>query len=234
MTSRGPNLPYRIVAGVVPSASAWLVASAKIAGATFAPDEPQLFSSFMEIIDQRPMFDSVVINVPIGYLDSDDLHLRTCDRIAKELLGARGNVITHTPSRAAIMDPNHTHENLDAVTIMMLPRYREVATEMAPYRQRQIYQGHPELSFLEMNGGVPMKYGRFTGAGHNERRDLLIHKMQGVERVLDVEIDRVRWHHLQEAAALMWSARRAFTRTARRIPLDPEWDSEGLRMEYVY
>jgi predicted RNase H-like nuclease len=219
---------------VVPSASAWLVASAKIAGATFAPDEPKLYSSFMEIVDERPMFDAVVINVPVGYLDSEELHLRTCDQMAKELLGPRGNVIMHTPSRAAIMDPEHPHDNLDAVTVMMLPRYREVATEMAPYRQRQIYEGHPELSFLEMNGGVPMRYGRFTGAGHNERRNLLVQKMQGIERVLDVEIDRVKWHHLQEAAALMWSARRAFTRTARRIPLDPEWDSEGLRMEYVY
>jgi predicted RNase H-like nuclease len=51
--------------------------------------------------------------------------------------------------------------------------------------------------------------------------------------VLDAEIEGVREHHLIDAAVLVWSARRAFTHTARRLPFEPEWDSEGLRMEYV-
>jgi predicted RNase H-like nuclease len=114
-----------------------------------------------------------------------------------------------------------------------MPRYRDVANEMSPYRQRQVYEGHPELSFFQLNGGVPMQHQRFRLAGQEERRKLLISKLNGIERVLNFEIDRVRPHQLIDAAVLVWSARRAFTHTARRLPYEPEWDSEGLRMEYV-
>ena len=78
-----------------------------------------------------------------------------------------------------------------------------------------------------------MKYHKFREAGRVERRNLLVSKLNGIERILDAEIDRVRPHHLIDAAVLMWSARRAFTHTAKRVPFDPEWDMEGLRMEYV-
>jgi hypothetical protein len=31
----------------------------------------------------------------------------------------------------------------------------------------------------------------------------------------------------------MWTARRILGRAMTRLPLDPEWDSQGLRMELV-
>jgi len=33
------------------------------------------------------------------------------------------------------------------------------------------------------------------------------------------------------AAAFLWTARRIFAHAAIRIPEDPEWDEQGLRME---
>jgi predicted RNase H-like nuclease len=39
--------------------------------------------------------------------------------------------------------------------------------------------------------------------------------------------------HLLDAAACLWTARRVAARAATRIPMDPEWDSQGLRMEIV-
>jgi predicted RNase H-like nuclease len=48
-----------------------------------------------------------------------------------------------------------------------------------------------------------------------------------------VELPFVRPKHLNDAAALMWTARRVFGRAARRLPKEAEWDSEGLRMEIV-
>jgi hypothetical protein len=32
---------------------------------------------------------------------------------------------------------------------------------------------------------------------------------------------------------LLWTARRIFARAGTRLPTDPEWDEEGLRMEFV-
>ena len=39
--------------------------------------------------------------------------------------------------------------------------------------------------------------------------------------------------HLLDVAAFVWTARRIFARAAIRIPQDPEWDEQGLRMEIV-
>jgi predicted RNase H-like nuclease len=104
---------------------------------------------------------------------------------------------------------------------------------MSPFRQRQVYEGNPELSFYQLNGGIAMVHQKFREAGRIERRTLLESKLNGITRVLDAEIEGVREHHLIDAAILVWSARRAYTHTARRLPFEPEWDSEGLRMEYV-
>ncbi len=230
---RGPELPYKLVAGVTPSAGQWLVASAKVSGATFAPEEPRLIRTFSLVLDERPSFDAIVINAPVGYPSGVDLGFRICDREAKELLGPRGNVITAVPGRRVFNRADMSVEGLDAITQVLMPRYRDVANEMSPFRQRQVYEGHPELSFFQLNGGVPMKLQRFRQAGQEERRKLLVAKLNGIERVLNYEIDRVRPHQLIDAAVLVWSARRAYTHTARRLPFEPEWDSEGLRMEYV-
>ena len=233
ITRRGPELPYKLVAGVTPSAGQWLVASAKVSGATFAPEEPRLIATFSLVLDERPTFDAILINAPIGYPIGVDLGFRTCDREARELLGSRGNVITAVPGRRVLGKADMSVEGLDAVTQVLMPRYRNVASEMSPFRQRQVYEGHPELSFFQLNGGVPMQHQRFREAGREERRQLLISKLNGIERVLNIEIEGVKPHQLIDAAVLVWSARRAFTHTARRLPYDPEWDSEGLRMEYI-
>ena len=41
---------------------------------------------------------------------------------------------------------------------VLLRRYREVAAEMAPYRQRTVFEVHPELSFFQLNGDVPLRW----------------------------------------------------------------------------
>jgi predicted RNase H-like nuclease len=209
------------------------VASAKVSGATFSPEEPRLIPTFSRVLDERPTFDAIVINAPIGYLTDIDLGFRTCDREARELLGIHGNVITAVPGRSVFREGRTFVEGLDAVTQVLLPRYRDVANEMSPFRQRQVYEGNPELSFFQLNGGVAMVHQKFREAGRIERRTLLESKLNGITRVLDAEVEGVREHHLIDAAVLVWSARRAYTHTARRLPFEPEWDSEGLRMEYV-
>jgi predicted RNase H-like nuclease len=126
-----------------------------------------------------------------------------------------------------------TGDHLDAVTNVLLRRYREVAAEMAPYRQRTVFEAHPELSFFQINGDVPLRWSKKFEAGLEERRTLLKKRIPGVERVLEAEFDEVPLSHLLDVAAMLWTARRIFARAGTRLPSDPEWDEQGLRMEFV-
>jgi predicted RNase H-like nuclease len=231
----GPDLGYAIVAGVTPCPKGWLVASAKLSGSTFAVEAPRVFASIMDILDERPSFSVISINAPIGYLDEPVPGGRTCDRQARALLGPhRGAGVRSAPSRGVLQsDIDKNVAPLDAVSRQLLPRFREVEVQMAPYLQRTVYEAHPELSFYQLNGDVPLQWSKRLEPGRAERRKLLEAKMPGVERVLDARLPSVRASHLMDAAGVLWTARRIAARAATRLPADPEWDSQGLRMEIM-
>ncbi len=231
---RGPDLPYSLVAGVTPCGPAWLVAAAKLQGTIFAPEDPQLIKPFSEVLDQRPSYSVIALNAPVGYLDHRALGGRTCDREARALLGPkRGSSIQSAPVRSATNDIEFVDEHLDAISRTLLPRYREVAAEMAPFRQRTVYEVHSDLTFYELNGGQPLEYPKHTEAGFKERQDLLVAKFPGVDRILSADLPGASPAHLLDVAAFVWTARRVFARAATRTPADPEWDEQGLRMEIV-
>ena len=64
-------------------------------------------------------------------------------------------------------------------------------------------------------------------------RALLETKLPGALRIIDAEVPGATPSHLLDAAAILWTARRIFAKAAVRIPSDPEWDEQGLRMEIV-
>lgn len=233
---RGPELPYDLVAGVKPCATGWLVAVAKLHGTTFAPEDPKVVGTFIEVIDQRPAFKTIALNVPIGYLEEHVAGGRTCDREARALVGPRrGAAVPSAPMRrqveAGVADGSA--EGLSAVAAKLLPRYREVAAEMAPYLQRSIYEVNSELSFFQLNDDQPLRWSKRSAQGQQERRELLARRIPGGERIFDAKIDRIPYSHFLDVAAFMWTARRIFARAGVRVPQDPQWDESGLRMEIV-
>jgi predicted RNase H-like nuclease len=74
--------------------------------------------------------------------------------------------------------------------------------------------------------------------GRDERRIILEKKVPGVNKILETPLEDefagVKIEKLYDASALLATARRVFTKSAKRIPTDGEWDSDGLRMEFVY
>jgi predicted RNase H-like nuclease len=234
-TRGGPELGYAIVAGVTPCPKGWLVASAKLSGSTFAVEAPRVFASIIDILDERPSFSVVAINAPIGYLDEPRLGGRTCDRLARALLGRhRGAGVHSAPTRTLLQsDIDKSVAPVDAVSRQLLPRFREVEIQMAPYLQRTVYEAQPELSFFQLNGDRPLQWSKRLEPGRAERRKLLEAKMPGVERVLEAKLPTVRVSHLTDAAGVLWTARRIAAKAATRLPTDPEWDSQGLRMEIM-
>ena len=78
-----------------------------------------------------------------------------------------------------------------------------------------------------------MQWSKQSEKGLEERRELLEAKFPGVDRILSAELPGASLAHLLDVAAFVWTARRIFARAAIRIPQDPEWDEQGLRMEIV-
>ena len=232
---RGPELPYSVVAGVVPFSRGWLVASAKSQGSNFAPEPPKTYATFLDVLDERPTFAAIVIYAPIGYRNTPDDGPRKCDVQARALLGVRGAAIRNAPSRAVLSGAVDWREGrVDAVTAMMLPKYREVAVEMSPFRQRVVYEGNPELSFYELIHETPLGYSKLREMGREERLEILLDRMPGIAKVTEAELPGVQKKHLYDAAALLSTARRVQGRAAKRLPDEAEWDSDGVRMEIVY
>ena len=231
---RGPNLPYSLVAGVTPCRGGWLVASAKLQGTIFAPEDPVRIDTFIDVVDMRPGYSTIALNAPVGGLDRAIVGGRACDREARQILGRRGSAVKSAPVRIDTQNRiDLLPEHLDAVSRTLLPRYQEVANEMAPYRQRTIYEVNTDLSFYQMNDDVPMQWSKRSEKGIAERRALLEAKVPGSLRIIDAEVPGATMSHLLDAAAILWTARRIFARAGIRIPRDPEWDEQGLRMEIV-
>ena len=231
---RGPNLPYSLVAGVTPCRGGWLVAAAKLQGTIFAPEDPARVDTFIDVVDMRPSFSIIALNAPVGGLDRAQVGGRTCDREARALLGRRAAAVKSAPVHVESREgtdllPDH----IDAISRTLLPRYQEVAREMAPFRQRTIYEVNAELSFYQLNGEAPTQWGKHSAKGIEERRALLEAKIPGALRVIDAEVPGATPSHLLDVAAILWTARRIFAKAGVRIPSDPEWDEQGLRMEIV-
>jgi predicted RNase H-like nuclease len=203
-----------------------------------SPEEPQVLPTLADVLDYRPSFEILALHAPIGLLDEERPGGRSCDRQVRRLLGPRrGAAIMSAPSRRLVVKGTVTGtrelEGLSAVAKVLLPRYREVVKEIQPYRQRSVFEVHPEATFHQLNGDKPLQYSKNTIHGRTERRALLGGAFSGIERVLDARIRGIRQRHLIDAAACLWTTRRIASRAIVRLPLDPEWDSEGLRMEIV-
>ena len=211
------------------------MASARMHGSVFAQEVPRVFESFIEVLSEKPAFSVLVVNAPIGFLETPEMGARTCDREVREILGRRGAAVHNAPSRAVLRNEITWHAGgIDAVTATLLPRYREVAADMSPFRQRVVFEGHPELSFFQLNRDNPLGTSKKIEPGLEERSEILESRMPGILAVLKADVGTVPTKHLFDVAAMLWTARRILVRAAKRIPADPEWDSEGLRMEIVY
>ena len=231
---RGPNLPYSLVAGVTPCRGGWLVAASKLQGTIFAPEDPARIETFVDVVDMRPSYSIIALNAPVGGLERAQAGGRTCDREARALLGRRAAAVKSAPVHVETQEGTDLlTDHIDAISRTLLPRYQEAAREMAPFRQRTIYEVNAELSFYQLNGEAPMQWGKHSEKGIEERRAVLEAKIPGALRIIDAEVPGATPSHLLDVAAILWTARRIFAHAAVRIPTDPEWDEQGLRMEIV-
>jgi predicted RNase H-like nuclease len=229
---KGAPLPYRPLAGVEPCPGGWFVVSGKLQGVSLFPEPPQVLSTITDVLDSRPPYEIIALHAPIGLPGERTPGGRACDRQARQLLGTRrGAAVTAPPTRSVVYDVSG--EGLSAVVRAQLARIREVQRDVASYHQRSVFEVHPELGFFQLNEDRPLRYGKRTHLGIQERLELLQARMPGLDRVLDNIPDGIRLPVVLDACVDLWTARRIAARAVARLPEVPEWNEDGLRMEMV-
>jgi predicted RNase H-like nuclease len=205
-----------------------------------APEEPQVFTRFIDLLDYKPAYQVIALFAPIGLLDEAGGKGRTCEQDARRVLGSpRAAAIASAPIRPVLACSTYAEAaqasggHLSPVRWRQIAKIAEVDKEIAPYWQRTVFEVHPELSLFQMNGERPVRYPKHTHAGMEERRHLLSAFVPGVERIIDATLPGISPPQLLDAAACLWTARRILSRGIARLPEDPEWDGMGLRMEII-
>ena len=85
-----------------------------------------------------------------------------------------------------------------------------------------------------MNNDVVLTTSPYHEDGVLERMNLIRDKMPGCEEIVTrTPPQGAAIVHMLQATGLLWTARRAAGRAMQRLPIDPNWDSTGMRMELV-
>jgi predicted RNase H-like nuclease len=205
-----------------------------------ATEDPRVFATLLEVLDYKPAYQVIALFSAVGLADVPVAGGRKCDRNARQLLGwPRSGSIGSPPARPTLGCTNYKEAaeanggHLSPISWQLLSRVAEVDRDLAPYWQRTVFEVHPELTCYQLNDDCSLQFPKHTAVGQEERRSLLVRRLPGVERIIDVRLRKVRAAHLLDAAACLWTARRIAARAVSRIPEVPEWDSQGLRMEIV-
>ncbi len=237
----GPgNNPYKAIAGVTTCPAGWLVLPGRIAGVTVVAEEAFTLKTLMEVLDYRPKFDFAAVNIPFGYPEYPNVQYRRADQEARSMMGwPRAIGVRPVPSRAALFAKNRKEALgiepwLTRNDFRRFKWMREAATEIQPFHSRSFYSGNADLSFQHMNGDEPLRSSPYHAEGQIERLELIRSKLPGVEEVVSRQPPSGAGQvHMYEAAAMLWTARRASGRAISRLPMDPEWDEAGIRVELV-
>jgi predicted RNase H-like nuclease len=206
-----------------------------VGGSNFSVQQPIVLPTFADVLLERPAYERLVVNAPIGYRARVGDPPRTCDVRARQVLGERAFTFSPSPPLSVLeWTEDYRPARLGAVGASRLLANRDVMLNVPNYRQRVVFAGHPELSFYGLNQDHPTVFSKHSDDGVAERRGLLERRIPYLAPVIDEADPAIPTPVVLDAIALLWTARRVLAKAARRIPDEMEWDDEGRRMEWVF
>jgi predicted RNase H-like nuclease len=213
------------VAGVDGCRSGWVVVHEGRAA---------VYSDFTGVLDALPDDAVVAVDIPIGLGDAYQPGGRECDRAARARLGPkRGTSVFPAPPRAAL--PARSLSEARSLGwpatkqgLNIAEKIEEVDHVITPELQGRVYEVHPELSFSELNNGIPVVSKKRRRVGRDERWSLL--ERENVVRPVRPHAGEAE-DDLLDACAAAWSASRIVQRHDGCLPVHPPRDAHGLRME---
>jgi predicted RNase H-like nuclease len=182
----------------------------------------------------------IAVDLPIGLPEVTLRGGRACDRLAREIVGARRSSIFPAVGRLALAAESRAEADrlnraaggigIGAQAWGLAKKLLEVDALMTTMRQRLVHEVHPELSFREM-AGRPLAHGKKSPAGERERMEALT--SQGFPESFvqsGAGSLRVGRDDFLDACAALWTAERIYRGIAKRVPATIECDGRGLDM----
>lgn len=185
---------------------------------------------------------AIAVDMPLGLVEKG---WRVADLEARALLGVRRSSVFLVAPRPAWLESDYVAAG-DRCHELTGRRLSQQAWALAPkllearacwLADERIHEVHPEVSFRELAGGVPLVYPKKSWRGQHARRRLLAAAGLVLPDELG-EADRVPVDDVLDAAAAAWSAHRIALGVAGRIPavaaVDVDVDVEGRVIEIRY
>jgi len=166
------------------------------------------------------------------------------------MLGPRGSSVFPAPIREILSSESYEQSNsrskrfsgkgLSKQTFGILPRIREVDELLqSDIKMSEIIrEAHPEICFLSLSNGSPMKYNKKTPEGFKERFEILKAYWEPAEEALS---KAVLWYGGKYVArddvvdALVLAVTATHSRNELvSIPHDPPVDDTGLPMQMIH
>ena len=197
-----------------------------------------------DVVAAFPRAERIFVDVPIG-LPSATAPVRDCDRLAREVLGARRSSVFPVPCRAAAhagsvhdaraLNIAQLGRSLAAQTWGICGKIAEVDRLLLARPGLPLREVHPEVCFWALAGGRPMAHRKKTREGAEERLALLT-SYEPDARAL---VARVATRRGEVTPDDVLDALAVFVTAEGRagglacLPAEPERDERGLPMEMV-
>ncbi len=197
--------------------------------------------------DRIDTSDLTLIDIPIG-LKSYGSGERQCDREARKLLGLRASSVFPAPCRQALnccdyaegsaVNQSVTGRKLSVQSWAIVPKISEAdCVVRSLLDRRKLREMHPEVCFMALNGGKPMRHNKKKAAGQAERLAVLSRYRPDAEYIFQ-EV-RARWLKKELANddildALVGAVVASHPDWLVSLPMSPEDDELSLPMEMVY
>ncbi|MEJ8570189.1 DUF429 domain-containing protein [Microbaculum marinum] len=238
------------VAGVDGCRGGWIAVLLDLSGAE--PPRVRMATSIADVADLPEAPPVVAVDMPVGLPERLIGSGRACEVAVRRLLGARQSSVFSIPCRAAVMETSDYRRACEIASansepprmvskqgFALFPKIREVDETLRarPELRDRVFETHPEVCFLHMNGGEPARLpkkvkGRAHPDGLEERRGLL--REQGFPADF-LEAGRrpprpAAADDFLDACAAAWTAARILRGEARCYPETPSRDAFGLEM----
>jgi predicted RNase H-like nuclease len=201
-----------------------------------------------DLIQRAGPDDPVLVDIPIGLLESGDVG-RRCDREARQVLSPeRVSSVFPVPARQAIYAESYERphawnrevlgKGLSKQSWAIARKIREVdeLLQERPELRGRIREVHPEVCFWAL-GGTPMTHYKKTRAGFHQRLEILERHVPGAAETVAAAFlehggfDAGRDDIIDAMVAAITASRLADCGT---LPDEPEVDARGIAMEMVY